>query len=107
MSGLVTSIVVFLTIMWLLPFFYYLPKAVCSSIIVVAALSLIEVHDIHFLFRLRAWNDLGLLCLTFFSTLLFSIETGTLLSVGVSLLLVVKHTTKVKLFSVCTIYHIR
>eukprot|EP00842_Homolaphlyctis_polyrhiza_P000674 jgi/Hompol1/1607/HPOL_005656-RA len=96
-SGLVTGIIVMFTIIWLLPYFEYLPKAVCSSIIIVAALKLIELEDVHFILRLHAWNDLGLLLLTFCSTILISIEVGTLISVGVSLLLVVKHTTQTRL----------
>jgi MFS superfamily sulfate permease-like transporter len=95
LSGFVTGLVVFMTSMWFLPLFQYLPKAVCSSIIVVAALKLIELEEVYFLIKIFAWQDLGLLLMTFASTIFISIETGTLLSVGVSLLLVVKHTTTV------------
>ncbi|KAI8840684.1 sulfate transporter family-domain-containing protein [Chytriomyces cf. hyalinus JEL632] len=97
LAGLVTGGVVLVTMLYLLPLFYYLPKAVCSSIIVVAAMKLIEWHDIEFILRVRAWNDLGLLLLTFGTTMFVSIEVGTLISVGTSLLLVVKHTTKTRI----------
>ncbi|KAI8825815.1 sulfate transporter family-domain-containing protein [Fimicolochytrium jonesii] len=97
MAGFVTGSAVLCTIIWLLPYFEHLPKAVCSSIIVVAALKLVELEDVHFIIRMRAWKDLGLLLMTFVTTILLSIESGTLLSVGVSLLLVVKHTTKTRL----------
>jgi MFS superfamily sulfate permease-like transporter len=86
---------VFITYLWLLPLFTYLPKAVCSSIIVVAALKLIELDELFFIARLQAWTDMMLLSITFFSTIFISVETGTLISVGLSLLLVVKHTTTV------------
>ncbi|KAJ3229480.1 Solute carrier 26 [Chytriomyces hyalinus] len=97
LAGLVTGGVVLVTMLYLLPLIYYLPKAVCSSIIVVAAMKLIEWHDIEFILRVRAWNDLGLLLLTFGTTMFVSIEVGTLISVGTSLLLVVKHTTKTRI----------
>lgn len=97
LSGFVTATVVLCTIVWLLPYFEFLPTAVCSSIIVMAALKLIELEDLYFIFRLRAWKDLGLLLLTFFCTMFISVEAGTLISVGVSLLLVVKHTTTTRL----------
>ncbi|KAI8892597.1 sulfate transporter family-domain-containing protein [Globomyces pollinis-pini] len=97
LSGFITGLVVYITAMWLLPLFKYLPKAVCSSIIIFAALRLIELEDIFFICQLHAWKDLSLLCLTFFTTMFVSIETGTLLSVGVSLLLVVKHTTTTRI----------
>ncbi|KAL5033923.1 hypothetical protein BDV3_003553 [Batrachochytrium dendrobatidis] len=96
-AGFTTGVIVYCTSVWLLPYFEFLPKAVCSSIIVVAALKLVEVEDIEFIFRLHAWGDLGLLLLTFCSTIFVSIEVGTLISVGVSLLLVVKHTTQTRL----------
>ncbi|KAJ3213466.1 Solute carrier 26 [Dinochytrium kinnereticum] len=96
-AGFVTGIIIFIAIVALLPLFYFLPKAVCSSIIVVAAVKLIEMHDVYFILRLRAWKDLGLLLMTFLSTLLISIEVGTLISIGTSLLLVIKHTTKTRI----------
>ncbi|KAI8998192.1 sulfate transporter family-domain-containing protein [Gaertneriomyces semiglobifer] len=97
MAGFFTGIAVLCTTIWLLPLFEFLPKAVCSSIIVVAALKLIELEDVHFMLKLRAWKDVGLLLITFLTTIFLSIESGTLLSVGISLLLVVKHTTKTRL----------
>lgn len=97
MAGFFTCMFVVITCVWLLPVFEYLPKAVCSSIIVVAVLKLIELDDVYFMLQVHAWKDLALLMLTFLSTILISIETGTLISVGVSLLLVVKHTTKTRI----------
>jgi MFS superfamily sulfate permease-like transporter len=55
------------------------------------------LEDVHFIIRLRAWDDLCLLMLTFLSTFFIGIEVGTLISVGVSLLLVLKHTTATRL----------
>ncbi|KAI8904144.1 sulfate transporter family-domain-containing protein [Gorgonomyces haynaldii] len=97
LSAFFTGIFVMITAIWLLPLFEYLPKAACSSIIVVAALRLIELEDLYFIIRLQAWGDLSLLLLTFLSTVFISIETGTLISVGTSLLLVVQHTTKTRI----------
>ncbi|TPX53266.1 hypothetical protein PhCBS80983_g06323 [Powellomyces hirtus] len=97
MAGFFTGSAVLCTAIWLLPLFEFLPRAVCSSIIVVAALKLVELDDVRFILRMRAWTDLGLLLMTFVTTIVLSIESGTLLSVGVSLLLVVKHTTKTRL----------
>ncbi|KAJ3112338.1 Solute carrier 26 [Phlyctochytrium bullatum] len=94
-AGFVTGIIILIAIIALLPLFYFLPKAVCSAIIVVAAFKLIELHDVEFIIKLRAWKDFGLLLMTFLSTLLISIEVGTLISIGTSLVLVIKHTTKV------------
>lgn len=97
LSGLITGLVVVITAIFFLPFFFDLPKAVCSAIIVVAALKLIELDELFFMIKLNAWTDIGLMLMTFLSTIVISIETGTFLSVGVSLLLVVKHTTRLRL----------
>ncbi|KAJ3101434.1 Solute carrier 26 [Phlyctochytrium planicorne] len=96
-AGFVTGLIILVAIVALLPLFYFLPKAVCGAIIVVAAVKLIEMHDVEFILKLRAWKDLGLLLMTFLSTLLISIEVGTLISIGTSLVLVIKHTTKTRI----------
>ncbi|KAI9164460.1 hypothetical protein H9P43_008311 [Blastocladiella emersonii ATCC 22665] len=90
LAGMIAGTLVLFAICFLLPAFYHLPKAAMASIILVAAFSLIETHDIHFILRLRAWRDFGLLLFTFFTTILVSIEAGILLSIALSLLLVVK-----------------
>ncbi|TPX32082.1 hypothetical protein SmJEL517_g04737 [Synchytrium microbalum] len=97
MSGLITGLFTFTTSIWLLPYFYFLPRAVCSAIIIVAVGRLVEWDDVRFILRLQAWSDLGLLLLTFATTVFVSIEAGTLISVGVSLLLVVKQSTKTRI----------
>jgi len=48
------------------------------------------------MFRLRAWSDLALMALTFVTTVGLGIEVGTLLAVSLSLLLVIKETTSLR-----------
>jgi MFS superfamily sulfate permease-like transporter len=95
MACLVAGFIALLAILFLLPYFHYLPKAVLSSIIFVAVLSLLfELpEDLHFIFKLGAWKDLGLLLITFFSTLIISLEFGTLLAVTLSLLVTIRETS--------------
>ncbi|RIA97374.1 sulfate transporter family-domain-containing protein [Glomus cerebriforme] len=95
LSGLINAILVLLCLFFLLNAFYYLPKPVLASIVTVAAISLLEElpHDLYFMYKIKAWKDYALLFLTFFSTIFISIEYGTLISVALSLILVVKHST--------------
>ncbi|CAO3644766.1 unnamed protein product [Cunninghamella echinulata] len=95
MANLITGIFALFAIFFLLPYFYYLPKAVLSSIIFVAVLSLLAElpEDLHFIFKVHAWRDLGLLLVTFLSTVIISLEFGTLLAVTLSLLLTIKETS--------------
>ncbi|KAL7750148.1 hypothetical protein RI367_004320 [Sorochytrium milnesiophthora] len=93
MAGFVAGTIILLTILFLLPLFNPLPIPAMASIILIASFSLIELDDFRFIYRIRAWKDLLLLAFTFFTTLLVSIEAGTLLSIALSLMIVVKHTT--------------
>lgn len=62
----------------------------------VVAYSLIEEapHDIAFFLRIRGWTELGLMAMIFVATMFYSLTLGMALGVGVSLLLVIKHSTR-------------
>lgn len=95
MAGLIAGVIALLAILFLLPCFYYLPKAVLSAIIFVAVLSLLAElpEDLHFIFQIGAWKDLALLSVTFIATMIISLEFGTLIAVTLSLLLTIKETS--------------
>ncbi|KAK9670778.1 hypothetical protein K7432_017487 [Basidiobolus ranarum] len=82
-----------------LPSLRFLPKAVLSSLIFVAGVSLLveAPKELRYIVHMRAWRDLALLTITFLVTMAISIEAGTFTSVGLSLLLVVKKSTKPKI----------
>lgn len=69
-------------------FFYYLPNVAMSAIIIIAACSLFEFEDFHFLWKIKAWRDVVLLVFTFLVTVLLGIDLGIFISIGVSLLMV-------------------
>ncbi|KAF7561953.1 hypothetical protein G7046_g2177 [Stylonectria norvegica] len=96
MSSIFLSIISLLSILFLLPYFYYLPKPVLSAMISVVAWSLIEEapHDIGFFLRIRGWNELGLMSIIFLATMFYSLTLGMALGVGLSMLLVIKHSTR-------------
>jgi MFS superfamily sulfate permease-like transporter len=62
----------------------------------VVAWSLVEEapHDIGFFLRIRGWTELGLMALIFGATIFYSLTLGMAMGVGVSLLLVIKHSTR-------------
>lgn len=62
----------------------------------VVAISLMEEapHDISFFWRIRGWNELGLMSLIFLATIFYSLTLGMALGVGVSLLMVIRHSTR-------------
>ncbi|KAI9272875.1 sulfate transporter family-domain-containing protein [Phascolomyces articulosus] len=95
MAGLLAGVIALCAILFFMPFFYYLPKAVLSSIIFIAVLFLLSElpEDLHFIFKIGAWRDLALLLVTFLATMIISLEFGTLIAVTLSLLLTIKETS--------------
>ena len=86
LSSVVSALVVALTLLFLTPFFYYLPKAILAAIIVVAVINLVDYREAQ-----RLWNtdgrDFTNMVVTFTATLAFGIQngilTGVLLSLGI------------------------
>jgi MFS superfamily sulfate permease-like transporter len=62
----------------------------------VVAWSLIEEcpSDISFFVRIRAWPELGLMLVIVLSTIFYSLTLGIAIGVGLSLLLVIRHSTR-------------
>ncbi|KAI9816200.1 MAG: hypothetical protein M1827_001801 [Pycnora praestabilis] len=96
MSSIVLSLITVICVLFLLPYFYYLPKAVLSAMISVVAYSLIEEapHDIAFFIHIRGWSELFLIFVIFAATIFYSLPLGIAIGVGLSLLSVVRHSTR-------------
>jgi MFS superfamily sulfate permease-like transporter len=64
--------------------------------ITVVAWSLIEEapHDIAFFIRIRGWTELGLMTIIFGATIFYSLSLGIAIGVGLSLLSVIRHSTR-------------
>jgi MFS superfamily sulfate permease-like transporter len=62
----------------------------------VVAWSLIEEapHDILFFIQIRGWTELGLMFIIFAATIFYSLTLGIAIGVGLSLLSVIKHSTR-------------
>ncbi|KAK4233985.1 ADP-ribosylglycohydrolase-domain-containing protein [Achaetomium macrosporum] len=96
MSSIILSGLTLLCILVLLPYLYYLPKPVLSSLISVVAWSLIEEcpHDVRFFVKIRAWQELALMTIIVLATIFFSLSFGMAIGVGLSLLQVIRHATR-------------
>jgi SulP family sulfate permease len=93
MASIISAIVIGLTLLFLTPLFYYLPKPILASIIMVAVFGLID-----FTYPIKLWknrkDEFLLLQLTFFVTLFVGIIQGIIVGVLFSLLLLVYRTAK-------------
>ncbi|KAJ2618733.1 hypothetical protein GGI26_006394 [Coemansia sp. RSA 1358] len=100
-SGIVSALLVLVSLLGLLPYLYHLPVGVLSAIIFDAVVSLLSAtpRAIVFLFRVRAWADLFLLLFICMCSVVSSVETGILLAVVISLIMVIKrsNTPRIKL----------
>ncbi len=93
MAALITALIVGLVLLFFTHWFYFLPKAVLASIIVVAVVNLIDVKFAVRLYSKRK-DEFALYLLTFLATLFLGITEGILLGVVFSLLLLVYRASK-------------
>lgn len=93
MAGLITAVVVGLTLLFLTPAFHFLPKAVLAAIIMVAVFGLIDIKEVRHLWHVER-SELVLLLLTFVATLALGVEEGIAAGVGASLVWHVVRTTR-------------
>jgi SulP family sulfate permease len=88
LAAIVSAGIIALTLLFLTPLFYYLPKAVLAAIIMVAVAGLIDWEEARYLWKVDR-RDFGLMALTFVATLTLGIEQGILVGVIVSLIVVI------------------
>ncbi|MDT7831047.1 solute carrier family 26 protein [Flavobacteriaceae bacterium S356] len=93
MASLISVIMVVLTLLFLTPLFYHLPKTVLAAIIIVAVFGLVNIKEAIYLFKANNL-DFWLLVATFFSTLTLGIEYGIATGVGLSLIVLIFRTSR-------------
>ena len=88
LAGIISALLVILTLLLLTPLFYYLPNAVLASVIMVAVLGLIDWRA-----ALSLWKtdrmDFWMLLATFISTLTLGVEEGIAIGVLLSLIMII------------------
>lgn len=93
LASLVTAALVALSVALLTPLFFYIPKAVLAAIIVVAVMGLIDVRT-----PVRMWKysrpDAAALGITFFAVLGLGIESGILVGVAATVVLLVARISR-------------
>lgn len=93
MAALISVVMVVITLLFLMPLFYHLPKTVLASIIIVAVFGLINFKEARFLWRANKL-DFWLMLATFLATLLLGIEFGIITGVGLSLIILIFRTSR-------------
>ena len=92
-ASLFVVVSVLITLLFLTPLFYFLPKAVLASIIMVSVYGLIDISYPKELWKYRK-DEFFVFLVTFLITLFIGIKEGILVGVLISLLLMVYRTSK-------------
>ena len=92
-AGIVSCILLVVTLLFLTPIFYNLPKTILASIIIVSVIKLINIKEARYLWK--SYNlDFWLMLATFLSTLIFGVEYGIMTGVGLSLIVLIFRTSR-------------
>ena len=84
LAGIISATVVILTLLFLTPYFYYLPNAILASIIIVAVFGLIDFKEAKHLWKTDR-RDFAMFMITAIATLTLGVEQGIIVGVGVSI----------------------
>lgn len=91
LAGIITSLCISLILLFLTPWFYYLPRPVLSAIVIVAVARLFDVTELLRLYALKRADGITWLA-TFIATLIGGVETGIPVGVILSLLLFIRRS---------------
>ena len=92
LAAIISASLVALTLLFLTPLFFYLPKSILASIIIVAVYGLIDINYPKYLWRTRK-EDFIMFLISFIVTLSFGIKEGIGISVVFSLIAVIYRST--------------
>jgi len=92
MTGIISAFLILLTLLFLTPLFYYLPKAILASIISISMMQLVSVRDLRNLWRFSK-KEAMLLIITFSVVMIEGMETGLIVGVILSILSFLWHTS--------------
>ena len=87
MASIITALLIALTLLFLTPLFYFLPKAILAAIVLLSVRNLFDFHEAIYLSKTHL-GDFFMMLLTFLITLIFGIGEGVLAGVVLSILMV-------------------
>jgi SulP family sulfate permease len=93
MAGVISSLLVGLTLLYLTSLFYYLPSTILASIIIAAVLKLFNWRAAVTLWQTDK-RDLIMMLVTFLATLFIGIEEGILTGIALSLAMMIFYSTR-------------
>ncbi|XWS16376.1 hypothetical protein CRYUN_Cryun34aG0081800 [Craigia yunnanensis] len=92
-SNIVLATAVLVTLLFLMPLFYYTPNVILAAIIITAVIGLIDYQAAYKLWKVDKLDFLACVC-SFFGVLFISVPLGLAIAVGVSVFKIVVHVTR-------------
>ncbi|GMI82061.1 sulfate transporter 3;4, SULTR-like P Distribution Transporter [Hibiscus trionum] len=92
-SNIVLAAAVFVTLMFLMPLFYYTPNFILAAIIITAVIGLIDYQGAYKLWKVDKLDFLACIS-SFFGVLFISVPLGLAIAVGVSVFKILLHVTR-------------
>ncbi|KAL9242375.1 hypothetical protein vseg_016382 [Gypsophila vaccaria] len=92
-SNIVMSVAVLVTLLFLMPLFYYTPDVVLGAIIITAVVGLIDYQAAYRLWKVDKLDFVACLC-SFLGVLFISVPTGLAVAVGISVFKVLLHIAR-------------
>ncbi|XP_016657179.1 sodium-independent sulfate anion transporter [Acyrthosiphon pisum] len=80
LGGLYTGLTVMAALVYLTPYFYYIPKTSLAAVIIAASFMMVDVNIVKHIYKSKK-RDLVLMLITFFSCLFLPLEYGVLIGI--------------------------
>ena len=91
-ASIISAILIGLSILYLTPLFYYIPKSILAAIIIVAVTGLFDFDTMRKVWRYNK-RDAAALFTTFFAVLALGVESGILIGAATSLIMFIARTS--------------
>ncbi|KAI5660576.1 hypothetical protein M9H77_29369 [Catharanthus roseus] len=92
-SNIIMAAAVLVTLLFLMPLFYYTPSFILAAIIITAVIGLIDYQAAYKLWKVDKLDFVTCIC-SFFGVLFISVPLGLAIAVGVSVFKVLLHVTR-------------
>lgn len=96
LGGVYTGLLVILSLLFLTPYFSFIPRATLAAIIIAAVIFMVEVKVVRPMWRTKKSDLIPGLC-TFIACLVLQLEIGILCGVGVNILFILYHAARPKI----------
>ncbi|KAL1189467.1 putative sulfate transporter 3.4 [Cardamine amara subsp. amara] len=92
-SNIVMAAAVLVTLLFLMPLFYYTPNVILAAIILTAVIGLIDYQAAYKLWKVDKFDFFTCMC-SFFGVLFVSVPLGLAIAVGISVIKILLHVTR-------------